>query len=631
MPKSPESFDAFYASTRARLLHESFALTGDIAASRAAVRDAFTIAWHHWRKVGVLEDRESWVREFAHTRAKRRHSAKPWHQDKSLDPEIKATLDALSRLTGPQRHLLVLSALSPLSMSEIARVVGMPRPDAERELRTATAQFFRYREAMPAPDVAPRLEELNAPLVDVRWPRATIIRRAGTTRRRTHTLAGAALAAVALVASGSVVATGSADPSGLSADRATGTVRTESTDPAAAALDESVLLADHEVTRFGRKLDWTQTKTSDNLAGDGLVMPCQRERFADAEGLGALVRSWKGTEEVPRRKRVGRGDKARVEKTSSTVLRTDVTQLLEVSASPVAAEGSFEAARMWFADCLAPRVQLVSTREVRGVGDAAAQFRLRSWGKRPSVIDAAIAHSGQFLVTTVVRTSAKPLDTRTATAGLAAAVDNVCDAAGAGACSTTPRSRVTDPLAIGEPSGLLSAVDLPPVTAAVGPWVGTDPDKAHNNFAATRCDRTSFRQKGIKKALTRTFLFPESNRADQFGLTQTVGRMSPKAARKFLGQVRDRIRSCARANLGTTVTTLASRSGKHQELTVWALSIEVSDAVAVPFFMSVARDGNSVSQVGFTPDGKMTMTRPDFVAVSERALQRLSNLPGAKR
>ena len=44
-----------------------------------------------------------------------------------------------------------------------------------------------------------------------------------------------------------------------------------------------------------------------------------------------------------------------------------------------------------------------------------------------------------------------------------------------------------------------------------------------NNFAATRCDRTSFRQKGIKKALTRTFLFPESNRADQFGNAQYLG------------------------------------------------------------------------------------------------------------
>lgn len=631
MLKSPESFDAFYASTRARLLHEAFALTGDVAASRASVRDAFTIAWHHWRKVAVMEDRESWVREIVHTRARRRHSAKPWHNDKSLEPEITATLDALSRLTGPQRHLLVLSALSPLSMTEIARAVGMPRVDAERELRTATAQFFRFREAMPAPDVAPRLQELNSPLEDVRWPRATIIRRAGTARRRTHTLAGAGLAAVALVVSGSVVATGSADPSGLSSDRATTSIRSETADAALAALDESILLDEQDVSRYGRKLDWTETGTSDNLKGDGLVMPCQRERFADADGLGALLRTWEGTDEVVTRQRNGRGDRARAERTSRTVLRTEATQLLEVSATPEDAERSFDAAQTWFADCLAPRVQLVSTRAVRGVGDDASQFRLRSWGKVPTVIDAAVSRSGQFLVTTLVRTNAKPLDAKAVTAGLSAAVDNVCGASGAGECATDPRSDVTDPLAIGDPAGLLAAVDLPPVKFAVGPWVGTDPEKARTNFAATRCDRTSFRGKNIERALTRTFLFPESEGADQFGLTQTVGRMSPKAARKFLAVVRDRIRSCGQANLGTTVTTLASRSGKHQELTVWALSIEVSDARAVPFFMSVARDGNSVSQVGFTPDGKMTMTRSDFIGVAERALQRLSNLPGAKR
>ena len=101
----------------------------------------------------------------------------------------------------------------------------------------------------------------------------------------------------------------------------------------------------------------------------------------------------------------------------------------------------------------------------------------------------------------------------------------------------------------------------------------------------------------------------------------------PAPARK----IRDRVRSCGQANLGTSVTALRSRSDKHQEITVWALSIEVSDDHAVPFLMGVVRDGNTVSQVGFTPHGEMTMSRPDFVDVAERALQRLSNLPGSGR
>ena len=63
--RSPETFDAYYVETRTRLLHEAYALTGDAPAARAAVRDAFVVAWHHWRKVGVLDDRDGYVRPIA--------------------------------------------------------------------------------------------------------------------------------------------------------------------------------------------------------------------------------------------------------------------------------------------------------------------------------------------------------------------------------------------------------------------------------------------------------------------------------------------------------------------------------------------------------------------------------------
>ena len=46
--------------------------------------------------------------------------------------------------------------------------------------------------------------------------------------------------------------------------------------------------------------------------------------------------------------------------------------------------------------------------------------------------------------------------------------------------------------------------------------------------------------------------------------------------------------------------------------------------------MAIMRDGNAVSQVGFTPDQGMTMTRADFTAVADRALDRLSDLPSAR-
>ena len=55
-----DEFDEFYKSIRSSLLQQTFALTGDLSASRSAVRDAYVAAWHHWRKVSRLEDREAW-------------------------------------------------------------------------------------------------------------------------------------------------------------------------------------------------------------------------------------------------------------------------------------------------------------------------------------------------------------------------------------------------------------------------------------------------------------------------------------------------------------------------------------------------------------------------------------------
>ena len=49
--KDPDEFDQFYKDVRARLLVLTYCLTGDLPASRSAVRDAFVVTWHHWRKV----------------------------------------------------------------------------------------------------------------------------------------------------------------------------------------------------------------------------------------------------------------------------------------------------------------------------------------------------------------------------------------------------------------------------------------------------------------------------------------------------------------------------------------------------------------------------------------------------
>ena len=513
--RSPETFDAYYVETRTRLLHEAYALTGDAPAARAAVRDAFVVTWHHWRKVGHLDDRDSYIRPIAFRRARRRHTARIWHRDKSLDPEARTTLDALAKLTPRQRELLVLNGLSTLSLTEIGRMVGLPRSDAERELQTATAQFSLTRD-VPTTDVRRLLADLAAPLEEIRWPRATVIRRAGAARRRTHTVIGAGVAAAALVVSGSLVATGAdAEPTSLSEEKVSAGVTVHEPAPTAATgeqiIDEAALLSPAQMARFGSGLDWSENATTDNLAGNGLLAPCQRERFSDPDGVTALARTWKGSSTRTVRTTVGKGERQRTRKRTRKSVESTAVQVVELSHDSDQAAQSFRTASGWYAGCTDPRTQLMDTRKVKRVGEEAVAFRLRTWGKKPSTVTVALARTGSLVVTTVVRSTGRPASDKATLTGLAASVNALCGSDGAGACAGRARASRTPPMDIGTKAGLLAVVDLPPVAAVRGPWVGIDPERAKTNFASTRCDRTTFTGKGITRAMTRTFVFPETH------------------------------------------------------------------------------------------------------------------------
>jgi len=119
-----EEFDEFYVNTRRRLVHQTFAVTGDLGASRTAVRDAYVAARHHWNKVGRIADPEAWVRPRAWSIAQRRHSARPWHKEKSLSADQTKFLDALHKLSDAQRKTLVLNHLAAVPMSEIGPEIG---------------------------------------------------------------------------------------------------------------------------------------------------------------------------------------------------------------------------------------------------------------------------------------------------------------------------------------------------------------------------------------------------------------------------------------------------------------------------------------------------------------------------
>lgn len=146
-----DAFDAFFVHTRDQLLLETYAISGDLSASRGAVRDAYAVAWQHWSRVGGLTEREGWLRTHAYGGAARRHSAKVWHRHRQLDEGGRATLEALASLTRVQRKVLVLSHLAPVTTEQLIRTLGRPG-------RSSSASWLRPppRSPPPATSMSPR-------------------------------------------------------------------------------------------------------------------------------------------------------------------------------------------------------------------------------------------------------------------------------------------------------------------------------------------------------------------------------------------------------------------------------------------------------------------------------------------
>lgn len=617
--RDPDAFDEFYKETREQLLLQTYALTGDLSASRGAVRDAFILAWHHWRKVSRLEDPETAVRPNAWRHAQRRHTARLWHREKGLDPEVKDTLDLLGKLTMRQRRALLLTQLAGVSIPEMAREIGVPLDEAERELQDAVAEFTRLRE-VPTVGIRAAFLPLEGAIADTRFPRATIIRRAGAARRRTHTTVGAIAAVAVFLVSGTLVT----DAAGVrpSLDRAA-SGGGSSSGPGIKAPDvklpESSLLTAAQLDSFLRDQTWTERRTHANTEGSRDLLPCQREPYADPNGAEALVRTFAGT-----------GAKGKQP-------RARAVQMTEASAAPRAARRTYRTLVGWYAGCSDARVQLIATRTVEDVGDEAIQLVLRSWEAPVTTIVVGVARSGLFTTSTVdsVEAEVKP-DVDASGRVLAAAVEGLCQLEEGGGCAADrPALAFTTPAPVGGAPALLSEVDLPPVSKVDRPWAGTEPTRASVNVAATRCENAAFTGKfrgaKFRNNFTRTFVIPDAKLPVEFGLTETVGSLPAKRAAAYVESVRSRLESCARRDLGTDVSVGLRKDSDDRALTVWHLRTQLSDERSLTYSMAILRSGTSVAQLSFVqaPDARM----PDgaFEALAVRALDRLGELPGYRR
>ena len=402
-----ESYDSFYRASRRQLLHQAFALTGDLPAAQSAVRDAYVGAWQHWRKVRRLADPLDWVRPRAWQLAQRRHTARIWHRNKGLSEEHTQVLDALSKLPVTQRRVLLLVDLAGLDLTHAARELGVTPDVATQNLHRATAQLT---DALDTDEtgIRDRIAALDTLLDSAALPRGPIVRRAGRKRRQGQALVGAVAAVAVALGAGAVAY----QPSATDAvDLHLVKPRTPVDENALSASAPTAhnLLDRDQIRRLGLSQTWEVTHTGNNTSGDGINTVCQQSRFADPDGYAAIVRSFRAAGS-PRRTAV---------------------QTVEVSKTERQAQAGFRTTVGWYAGCRVGRLQVLNAYRVDNIGDEADVLMVRIWKKPVTTMSVAVARTGRVTTSTVgTSVGTSPPPAQQITQSLADAVAMLCGRSG---------------------------------------------------------------------------------------------------------------------------------------------------------------------------------------------------------
>jgi DNA-directed RNA polymerase specialized sigma24 family protein len=611
-----DDFDAFYHATRRPLLHQTYALTGDVERTATAVEHAYAQAWSQWRRVRGLPDPVAWVRTEAWRAA---HSARPrWRRRSGRrrfggNPDAsphRSHLRTLHALPDAQRRVVVLHHLAELPVDRIAREVGISQT-------SAASLLIQGEQAWGAggTSVGTALAGVEEDIVGVRLARAPHLRRSGDRRYRQQAVVGVVTAAALMVGGGLLIVNDGpasieqASTAGAGAPRSSGArspgAGLSGNAPEPFLLGEDALLTPVELRGLSPSVDrWTVTSTTDGTTGDPFYAACQPEPFADPDGEQSLLRRFRSDGDGP-----------------------SAVQVIEESRSEAESAKAFATMEDWYARCGDDGVQLLATLSVDGLGDQARAFQLRDLGPQHSYLTVGIVRTGPITTAVIASTRApKPVSARRVLDRAGVSVTRTCLRV-SGDCSTMPRMTRVPPLPAEEHPGFLSAFDLPKVSGVGEPWVGTDPVRSLDDPAATACERANFRRG--QRPRSRVFVLPTAKDVPRrFGLTETVATFDTRAdARTFVRQAFASADSCADRELSASRPVSRELPGDHHGR-AWRFEFEVSEQRSASYRMGLVRAGRRVAQLTLSPTKGYDVDQREFGALVVRAGQRLTEADG---
>ena len=367
------------------------------------------------------------------------------------------------------------------------------------------------------------------------------------------------------------------------------------------------LLDQDQIRRLGMNKEWRVTKTHNNTSGDGINTICQQDRFADPDGLSAVVRSFEAKGKTPR----------------------DAVQTVEVSATAEQAQEGFDTTLGWYAGCQLARLQLLDAYKVDNIGDEAGVLTMRVWKKPVTTYSVAVARIGAVTTSTVGRTVG-------AAAAAARADHPVAGRLGGDALRAERLGGLRE--AAGVPRGATAALRRGQGhPRGAGPAAGGPHRRAlgrHRHPGRAEPVADHVRQGRVRPVGGRghprpRLPDPAGEGAEAVRPLRDVRRVRERqAGRRFLEGVRAMVAKCEDRDLATTVSN-AGRGKVERSGAVWStwnLRTEVTERQVVHFRVGFIRVGRHVADLLFVSAPHDDMTTAAFRELVVRAGDRLLEL-----
>jgi hypothetical protein len=597
-----DEFDAFYHDSRRQVLHQTYALTGDLTAAILAVQDAYAHAWQHWTKLR-LTDPLGQVRPEAMRLATLRRGTHLLRRKRREDTDTEL-LEALGSLSSTARRLVLLQTAGGLDITGAAREVGTTADDAVETTDRAVTELEDRLNASTG-QIERRLHDLRRITDAATLPRASIIRRSGTRRKHRNTLIAVATSAAVIAGAGFLVTAPTAE--GLHPPRAQIGREASAADDAVGASEDQLLSAP-QIVHLDLKANWTVSGTSSDLDAIDPFATCALARY----GTPRLRQVWVRTFE-------GGG------KTSQYAIES-----IEVARTKAAARASYRTQLNWYAGCQVPRVQLLDAYSVAREGTDIRILVLRKWSDPIRTITVGVARSG-FITSTFVHQVESRHGPRVS--AFADILDDslglLCESTG-GICQLASDVRPVQPPVTGEANGFLGAVDIPPVANLAKVLIGTPPKHypSSQNPAATSCDEAQFKGEGVTGVRSRSYVVLHAKQVPTtFGITETIVTFPAEArAKNYLQRLQKRLNKCEDRNLAANVRGPHRDGEGAVKIRTWWLSLEATSRKEIEYRLALVRNGSRVAQVMFTPVGRFDVSGRAFNALAIRAGQRLAEL-----